>query len=590
MIGRNCIWVGLLAVVALAGCDYSPKKSRVGSLDSYVGPLPNQARRSPVTVVEDPNSEVPQNNADSEASKRREVILANVIKLMELASDHPGGRNFEMATENLNELFDTGTKPADYAHTSESRAFLLQKIRALTNQDPDPIVKSLSSPKFTIRDARHIEDCMMYHAVATRIAGEGDDLTRVRRIFDWLVRNILLVPAESLATSKYPQARVRPADVLIRGMATESGSWSERGWLFMSLCRQIGIDVGIVTYTPRRPMAMGNAANQPVAPLITWVAAAIIDDKPYLFDPRIGLEIPSVDGASVATIEEVIAHPEILQRLDLPGESTLGTTAADLAGSPTKIGFLVDSSIGYMSPRMRLLQGQLRGKSRTILFRDPAEQSKHFARALGSRFGGVFLWNLPIQIEDLLFSNPDFVAATQASLQFFDGKYPLLTARTAQLRGELVDATNKYVAFRFAENPDVPPETQRGLDVYATYFLGLSHLDRGNTDQAEYLFRKLLDMVPEPGPGRFFYYMLRWGALNNLGRILEKKGDAAGAIAYYNKADISRGFASPQHHGDLLRARRLVWNNPMSEPTQELAAAPPDKSPTPELIAAPKTP
>ena len=592
---RDCSWVGLLVVgCSLVGCDYSAKKSSVKSLSSYVGPLPNQPRRAASTVFEDNNSETPSNEGDTELAKRREVILANVIKLMELAADHPGGRNFEMATENLNELFESGTKPSDYAQSQISHDLLLRKLHDLTGQDPEPILKTLSSPKFTIRDARHIEDCMLYRSVAARVAGEGDELTRVRRIFDWLIRNVQLVPAESLAVGKYRQAQVRPADVLFRGMATESGYWSERGWLFMSLCRQIGVDVGMLTFSPRRPTMGAVAGDTPAAPVVSWITAAIVDDKPYLFDPRIGLEIPDLDGSGVATLTDVIVHPEILERLDLPGESTLGTSAADLAGSPTKIGVVVDSSIGYMSPRMRLLQGQLRGEHRTILFRDPAEQAKHFAKALGSRFGGITLWNLPIQIEELLFTSPEFVAATQASLQFFDGKYPLLAARTKQLRGDLVDATNQYVAFRFAENSEFSAETQRGLDIYSTYFLGLNHLDRGNTDQAEYLFRKMLEMVPDPGPGRYFYYMLRWGALNNLGRIAEQKGNTSAAVAYYSEADSSNGYSTPQRHGDLLRARRLVWKNPISEPPAELAAAPvdlsiiiPDTHKIPNSIAAP---
>ena len=594
MIWRNYSWVGpLTLIVALAGCDYSAKKQRVGSLDSYVGPLPNQSGRAPAAVVEDPNSELPENELSTEVAERRRTILANVLKLMELASENPGGRNFEMATENLNELFENGTKPADYAPTQASRDFLLAKIHDLTGQDPIPIVKSLSSPKFTIRDARHIEDCMLYHAVAVRIAGEGDDLTRVRRIFDWLVRNVQLVPAESLAAGKFRQAQARPADVLFRGMATENGYWSERGWVFMSLCRQIGVDAGLLTFSPRRPMMGANPSNSPPQP-VTWITAAIVDNKPYLFDPRIGLEVPDLEGSGVATLQQVIAHPEILERLDLPGESTLGTTAADLAGSPSKIGVLVDSSLGYLSPRMRLLQGQLRGSSRTVLFRDPAEQAKHFAIALGERFGGVALWNLPIQIEEMLFTSPEFVAATQASLQFFDSKYPLLKARTAQLRGELVDATNQYVAFRFGQNPDIPAEAQRGLDIYATYFLGLNHLDRGNVDQAEYLFRKMLDMVPEPGSGRYFFYMLRWGAQNNLARIAEQKGDDATAISFYEEADISKDFITPQRHGDLIRARRLLWNDPISEPLADLPAAPADpaeiSSKVPSMIALPKNP
>ncbi len=137
----------------------------------------------------------------------------------------------------------------------------MQKVYELSGQDPTNVVKALSAPKWTIRDARHLEDCMLYHAVAARVAGEGDDLTRVRRLFDWLVRNVQLVPAESLAVPGRRQAQARPADVLFRGMATENGIWSERGWLFMSLCRQIGVDVGILTYSPRRSSAMASALN-----------------------------------------------------------------------------------------------------------------------------------------------------------------------------------------------------------------------------------------------------------------------------------------------------------------------------------------
>lgn len=594
MIWRNLYWAGLIAigavvVVSCGGCDYAPKKPPLLPLEVIRGELPSQSggRAGSTAVVEDTSSEKPKLELDSEAIRRREVILANVIKLMQDSYKNPGGHNFEHATENLNELFEIGTTPADYAPTPDSRDFLLKKIYELSGQDPTPVVKSLSSPKFTIRDARHIEDCMLYHGVAIRVAGEGDDLTRVRRIFDWLVRNVQLVPAESLSGPGIRQAQARPADVLLRGMATENGNWSERGWLFMSLCRQINVDAGILTFTPRRAMAM-NAANT-AAPLVSWIMAVVVDDKPYLFDQRTGLEVPNLDGTGVATLNDVIASPEILERLDLPGQSNLGTTAADLAGSPTKVGVMLDSSIGYLAPRMRLLQGQLRGEYRTILFRDPAEQARHFAKALGPRYGGSFLWKLPIQVEDLLFSNPEFVSATQAALRFFDPKYPLLFARTAHLRGDLVTATDRYVTLRKAENPltvdgkeePISPEIQKALDVYATYFLALIQLDRGNSRSAEDLFRQMLELVPEPGPGRYFYYMLRWGALTNLGRIAEAKGDFPAAVAFYSQAEATNGFVTPQKHGNLLRARRIVWNNPIGDPTSPLGPAPADPSSVP---------
>jgi hypothetical protein len=498
---------------------------------------------------------------------------------MQTASTNPGGANFAIATDNLNELFEQGTRPSDYALSPASRDFLLQRIFELSRQNPEPIVKALSSPKFTTRDARHIEDCMLYHAVATRAAGEGDDLTRVRRIFDWIVRQVQLVPAESLSGNGLRQAQARPADVLYRGMATEfGGRWSERGWLFMALCRQIGVDAGLLTFTPRRSMpgaSFDAGSRQPVA----WICAAVVDKKAYLFDPRIGMEIPGPDGTGVATLEEAIVDPVVLDRLDLPGQSTYGTTSADLSGSTSKIGVLIDSSQGYITPRMRLLQGQLRGTSRTILFRDPAEQAANFAEALGRRLGTVTLWDLPVRVEEALFSDPNFVAATQMSLQFFDNQLPLLYARTAHLRGDLVEATNKYVTLRFAENgvmnnpqkAPIPPEIQRALDLYATYFLAQCHMDQGRTKQAEVLFRQMLDLSPEPGPGRFYYYMLRWGAQTNLGRICEAKGDRAGAVSFYSQPDNTS-----QRHGNLLRARDLVWAHPFDEPSPPAPAAPKD--------------
>jgi Tetratricopeptide repeat len=576
--------IGLASI--LSGCDYSSSTPPIPANDVLVGPLPSGGGRPDPSssVVVPSTAETPPEGPDPEILRRREVILGNVIKLMQTAWKNPGGANFSNATDNLNELFEQGFTAADYALSPASHEFLLRRIYEFTGQNPEPLVKGLSSPKFTTPDARHIEDCMLYHAVATRVAGEGDDLTRVRRIFDWIVRSIQLVPPESLSGNGLRQAEARPADVLFRGMAVESGGrWSERGWLFMALCRQIGVDAGLLTFTPRRSMPGASfdaaAARQPVA----WICAAVVDKKAYLFDQRIGTEVPGPDGSGVATLEEAIVHPVVLDRLDLPGQSTYGTTSADLAGSASKIGVLIDSSEGYITPRMRLLQGQLRGEYRTILFRDPAEQAANFAEALGRRHGVVRLWDLPVRVGTSLFNDPNFVASTQLSLQFFDNKLPLLFARTAHLRGDLPEAMDKYVTLRKAENgvmndpkkTPIPPEVQRALDIYATYFLAQGHLDQGRPDRAEGLFRQMLALAPEPGPGRYYYYMLRWGAYTNLGRICEAKGDRAGAIAFYSQADNTT-----QRHGNLLRARDLVWAHPLDEPVAPLPPAPKDPAAT----------
>jgi hypothetical protein len=545
-------WVIILGLTsALAGCDYSSSEPPPLATDpTYEPTLPSAPTKGEASAISDLTASNPEMKA---------VILESVINLIKTAALQPGGDNFMQATAKLNNYFE-GTAPAEYALKPAAREYL-------ASQMPTPLVKSLERPSFELIDARHLEDCMLYHGIATRVAGNGDDLTRVRRLFDWMVRQVQLVPPESLAEPQIGQAQARPYDVLLRGMATESiGGWSERGWLFMSLCRQLGIDVGLLTYTPA-------GEKDPVS----WICAALIDQKLYLFDPRIGLAVPGPDGTGVATLDEALSNPVILDRLDLPGQSGYRTTAAALAKSPSKIGLMIDSSPGYLSPRMLLLQNSLVGQNRTVLYRDPADQRDKFVQALGAHSGGVSLWPLPIMVETRLFTDPKFVQATQHVLYLFGPQFPLLYARTKQLRGELAEAVTDYMSFRFNENAtmvnnkkqQIPAEERNALDLYATYFLGLCHLDRENPGQAEFFFRQTLRLMPAPGPGQPYFHMFRWGAQTNLGLLQQAKGDDTSAIGYYSEFD-----PTPQHHGNMYQARELVWRNPTAAPPMPLPPPP----------------
>ena len=162
-----------------------------------------------------------------------------------------------MATQQLNQFFD-GTTRSEYLLDLKARAFLATQL-------PDGMVADLEKIQWDPRtDARHLEDCMMYSVIARRVGGTGDDLDRVSRVFDWIMQQIQLVPAGSLGSRQLPQVPARPYDVLLRGMATEAGGvWAERSWLFMSLCRQLGIDVGILTYSKGNVLEplVGNSGN-----------------------------------------------------------------------------------------------------------------------------------------------------------------------------------------------------------------------------------------------------------------------------------------------------------------------------------------
>jgi hypothetical protein len=519
-------------------------------------------------------------------SADKATILASSIELIQGAALRPGGDNFRMATQQLNQFFE-GTPESEYKIDSTARSFLVDQL-------PPELLQELEKPTWNPRnDARHLEDCMLYSAIASRVAGTGEELTRVGRVFDWIVKQVQLVPAGSLGSRQYPQVVARPYDLLLRGMGTESeGFWAERGWLFMALCRQLGIDVGLITYTKGNvvePLIANSdqketsaetgllRSSRPNRAPVPWICAALIDGKAYLFDARVGLPVPGPGGKGVATLDQALNDAAVLEQMDLPGQLPYGTSRASLLASSSKLSILIDSSQGFFAPKMKLLQRELAGKNRTVLYRDPAEQRDHFAQVLGERLGEVKLWGIPAQVELQLFNRPEFVRSTMQTLVLFGPEFPLVYARIKQLRGDLTQAMQEYVSFRLAETvpnvldkkKTVPKEICAGLDVYATLYLALAHLEKNNLDQAEKMFLMLLDQLPEPGPGQPTLNMFRWGAHANLGRIYEAKGDRRQAIAHYSQADPTQ-----QHHGNLLRARELVWQDPMATPPDPLPTAP----------------
>ena len=132
-----------------------------------------------------------------------------------------------------------------------------------------------------------------------------------------------------LTSGRLPHVYARPYDILLRGMGTEAnGIWAERAWLFMVLCRQIGIDTGLITYSKSNtlnrvvPKYGADLDRGPRSPIV-WICTALIDNNAYLFDARLGLEIPGPDGKGVATLEDALNDSAILDRMNLPGLAAL---------------------------------------------------------------------------------------------------------------------------------------------------------------------------------------------------------------------------------------------------------------------------
>ena len=363
-------------------------------------------------------------------------------------------------------------------------------------------------------------------------------------------------------------------------MATESeGYWAERSWLFMALCRQLGVDVGLVTYS------RGNV----VEPLAARAGQgergrrrSLSNAKAAQAGHRLAVRGPGRRPSLPLRRPNRLAHPRSL--MDRPGQrctkrrpirpvssgstflakSPYGTSRASLLASPSRIGILMDSSQGFLSPRMKLLQRDLAGKNRTILYRDPSEQRDHFAQVLGDRCGEVKLWSIPLYVETELFRKAQFVQSSLQTLRLFSPEFPLVVARVKHLRGDLSGAIQEYVSFRLAKNlplvndkkKTIPKEIQDGLDVYATNYLALAQLERNSPGQAESMFLRLLELLPEPGLNQHRYNMLRWALRRTWDGCMKPKATRR-AIAYYSQLDPTM-----QYHGNLLRARELVSAGP----------------------------
>lgn len=567
-------WMLFLSLV-IAGCGVEkPQSARVKKPTGVITRPGSAMTAGSATTIELADEKSSDADGAAPDAQQQAAILDSVLTLLARAGSNPGGDNFTIATEMLNQYFNRNALASEFNLSQDSLLFLNRL--GLPPQDLDKFIKNLQEPKFNMMDGRHIEDCMLYSNVANRIAGNGDDMTRLRRIFDWISRQVMIVPPRSLAPpGRDAQAQSRPYDCILRGMATEAApAWAERTWIFMALARQIRIDVGLLV-SSRDPEQ--------------WLAVALVEGKPYLFDCRVGQPIMSADGKNVATLDEAVADPRVMAAMQLPGGVPYGPTTADLVSGELTI--LADMGTGYLSPRMRLLERRLAGNNRMVLFRDVAELETAFKQAI-PKLKEVRLWDLPLTVETLLVTNPEFVAATQFPLQIFDFKLPMLAARTSQLRGETTQALEKFVTMRFAENAlmrdkvtPITPDVQKVIDLYSTYFLALCHLDnslkRGEKEtelresdlkQARFFFNETLRLTPDPAPDRPFFYMFRWSAISNLGLMALDAGDKASAIRY-----LAFNQPTPQGYGNGLIAADLVWNDPFVSPPVPLPPAPEDK-------------
>jgi hypothetical protein len=441
-------------------------------------------------------------------------------------------------------------------------------------------VKLLDSTQYRLPDdAWFLQESVWLRDISRAARGDQfEDLAVAERLFDWTVRNIQLEPdAEPTAQT----LRHRPFEILLNGR----GQARDRAWLFTLLARQQGLDVVLLGFE-----AYGDK------PARLWLPALLSGDQLYLFDCRLGLPIPSPErkpspeGKGVATLEQVVADPQLLRGLDLDEVHPYPVTAEDLAHTVA----FVEGSPRSLSRRMALVESRLTGK-RKIVLTSPGNALAQRVKKI-PHVGAVRLWTWPFEIalwqsklddaalraanrEMFLFQALPTVVygrsgeaiADERGLPIFQPQPTLMTARTLDFKGKY-DGEGGAKSFYLKARPTdanidrfhLPGEVlkqvrqedvskieagqilvMRRAKQNASYWLGLVHYEQQNYPEAIDFFSNRTIKATPGGP---------WsaGARYNLARSYEAMGENAKAIAL-----LESDKESPQSHGNQLRARRL---------------------------------
>jgi tetratricopeptide (TPR) repeat protein len=470
----------------------------------------------------------------------------------QIAAGDQRGQLFETFARNLNQLEDF--PPQQMLPTL--RDYLNQWQRQVQIEfawSLDPVVKSLPEKFRTLPEVARIEaeeydtgdmeflaECVWLRDIAKQARGEGyGELKTAANLFDWTIRNLQIEPDDA---EKGTVANQNLSEILLVGRATAI----ERAWVFIQLCRQLGIDAVMLAIPDRDDSSKATP----------WLPAVRVQDELYLFDTRLGLPIPGPDGRQVATLAEVAANDQLLRALDLDAEHPYPVKSADVQ----KVVALVEGSPGYLSRGMKQIESHLVGNERVVLSTHPTrwiESLKKLPHIADAR-----LWLMPYEVLAARRArSPEEQRDAFREMLVFMGNTPLYGGRVRMFKG-LYDgergAKRHFIDSRPAEadldQAKLTPQQRavvKEAKQAASFWLGLIAFDQKDyTPAIDYFYERVLLADPDG--------VWTAGARYNLGRSYEILGETEKAVAQYQLDK------SPQSHGNRLRARRLLQSKKKS--------------------------
>lgn len=430
--------------------------------------------------------------------------------------------------------------------------------------------------------------------------------------FDWTIRNVQQdelrdVPGENELSilALVDGRRDLPASMGVPGpgytqfvdgvLAYGHGDGWQRGRVFLSIAYAMGLDAAWLAVRPSDQTPLGESTP--------WVVAVKIGDEAFLFDPILGLPIPTANQDGIATWNDVRNDPQLLSRLDVAdferaSRSSRGLPYRVSADDLSRVVVLLDIDPAALTERMALLEESLTGSARVQISRFPSREAEQWSEMEGIQ--AVGLWDVPVLtavyrrvyeaavrnrnervIVDYLFNEQSL---EMAGLQ--TGRHLVMLGRleTAERFSGEVSAKEIFQSMRYTDafisslDTDDALRRQFGVDtegalsveertqmtsilkqqlrstrVVAVLWMGLLHYELGDAGNA----RQWLGQVEE------FDWRESWGDAGryNLARSFELQRRDEDAAKVYQQ------IGGPQESGNALRARWLFDRIRSSETT-----------------------
>jgi hypothetical protein len=539
-----------------AGAAVAGMVALTASLTGCRGRLPEGG----ATSAADPaGTAVRQMPAAATSPAERRKLLAGAVAVLDRFDDFDEARGAELVFDRLSQWSRVASALMQGAWRPDPLLDALPERLRSAAAEPLAATGFAAADDVTfLRDQRWLADIARVQRAAA-----VDDLAIATNLFRWTVRSLALVSDPPLVPSESnPGNRwFLPGEILLAGRASPP----QRAWIFLELLRHAGL-TGVI-------LATEDAAGGELRP---WVPAVVIDGEAYLFEPAYGMPIAGPQGRGVATVNDAVRDPGILEALSLP-DRPYRVQATDMQ----RVRALVVADPWTASRRMATLDADLRAmrEMQIAVAADATADAARKALPAGARERPAGVWEFPWETVARRRAADAAVAAAAmrelAPLQIVivppDGAgagrpiRPLHAARLREFRGDLAGPAGAKAAYLAARpGREVIAGAVRGLPpgqaeaaqrLYeqmkedAAYWLGVLMLGEGEYEAAvDYLRRMTLEAAPDS----------RWAdaAQVNLAQAYLGLGQTAEAVA------ALRADRSPQRFGSRLAADRLEERTP----------------------------